>query len=79
MSNLKWLRVEERVSQLKLCMVHKILRRAVPQYLMGYFVRVGDVHRHATRGSSTDLVPVRCQRVIGQNTFKYTAAVLLTA
>lgn len=74
--SLKWLRVEERVSQIKLCMVHKIIRNAVPQYLRGYFVRVRNVHGHATRGSLTDLVPVRFKRVIGQNTFLYSAAVL---
>lgn len=74
--SLKWLRVEERVSQLKLCMVHNILGNTVPQYLSGYFNRVRNVHGHATRGSLTDLVPIRCNRVIGQNSFLYSAAVL---
>ena len=68
-NSLKWLRVEERVSQIKLCMVHKILRNAVPQYLWGYFVTVRNVHEHATRGSPTDLVPDRFNRVVVQNTF----------
>ena len=69
LNSLKWLRVEERVAQIKLCMVHKILRNAVPQYLWGYFVTVRNVHEHATRGSPTDLVPDRFNRVVVQNTF----------
>ena len=40
--SLGWLRVEERVSQLSLCLVFKILNEAVPNYLVGYLSRVRD-------------------------------------
>lgn len=73
--SLKWLRVEERVTLIKLCMVHRILNNAAPDYLRSYFIKVSDVHDHATRGSFSNLVPVRFKRNIGQNTFRYTACV----
>ena len=74
--SLKWLRVEERVNQIKLCMVHRIVSNVVPRYLSNYFRKTSDVHGHATRGSSTDFDPVRCNQCIGQSSFLYTAAVL---
>ena len=34
-----WLKVEDRVSQIHLCMVHRTVHGAVPKYLINYFNR----------------------------------------
>jgi len=52
-----WLKVEDRVSQMQLGMVHQIVYGDVPTYFRNYFNIVNEVHRYSTRGSSTDFVP----------------------
>ena len=78
-SSLGWLRVEERVSQLSLCLVFKILDASVPKYLLGYLPRVRDAHRYSTRGSSHDLVPSSFRTLKGKNAFYYAATTLWNA
>lgn len=66
---LGWLKVEERVCQIEITMVHKILKGDVPKYLSNFFRRVRDVHSHSTRGSATDFVPPRVQTKVGKDSF----------
>lgn len=75
-SSLKWLRVEERVKQIKLCLVHKIMQNAVPKYLQNYFTKVSDVHSYSTRGSSYNIVPSKFKSCMIKNSFLYSAALL---
>ena len=72
-TKLGWLRVEERVHQLAMCLVFRILRETVPKYLSNYFTRVSDAHRYFTRGSSSDLVPPKFKTLMGKNAFYYFA------
>lgn len=74
--SLRWLRVEERVSQIKLCMVLRIFKREAPRYLTDYFCKVSDVHGYSTRGSSTNIVPIKFKSLMGKCTFLYSAAIL---
>ena len=73
---LKWLQVKERVSHMKMCMVHRIVKNEVPNYLVKYFENVRDIHRYNTRGSSTDFVPYKFESSKGKSTFLYSAAVM---
>lgn len=66
-----WLKVEDRVSQIHLCMVHRIVHGAVPKYLNNYFNRVRDVHSYSTRGSSTDFVPPKVKSNLGKESFLF--------
>ena len=68
-----WLKVKDRVSQIELCMVHRIEYGTVPRYLRNYLSRVGEVHDYETRGSSTDFVPPNTNINIGQETFLWSA------
>ena len=45
-TNLGWLRVEERVSQFKMCLVHRIRSNVAPNYFCDYFNKVSDTHSH---------------------------------
>lgn len=74
--HLGWLRVEDRVSQIELSMVHKIVNGHVPKYLNNFFNRVRNVHSYSTRGSSTDFVPPRVNTKIGKDSFLYVASSL---
>ena len=71
-----WLKVEDRVSQLQLGMVHKIVHGDVPKYFKNYFKRVNEVHRYSTRGSSTDFVPPRAKTNLGKQSFLYVGTTL---
>lgn len=75
-SSLRWLKVEERVSQLKLCLVYKIKNNLAPKYLVNYFSKVSDTHNYSTRGSSTDYRLCRFKSCMGKFSFLYSAAVL---
>lgn len=75
-SSLGWLRVEERVSQLKLCLVYKIRNNLAHKYLCDYFSKISDTHNYCTRGSSTDYRPCRFKSCVGKYSFLYSAAVL---
>ena len=74
-TSLGWLRVEERVSQFKMCLVHKIRNNLAPKYFHEYFSKVSDTHRHYTRGSPTDFKPCHFSSNIGKSSFLYSAAV----
>ena len=78
--SLGWLKVENRVKQLKLGLTFKIVNAAfpsmppVPEYLSNYFKRVSDSHRHNTRGSANnDLVPPIFKTNMGKSSFSSTA------
>lgn len=76
-NSLGWLRVDKRVSMLKLCIVYKISKGEVPSYLNNYFQYVKNNHSHDTRGRDTNIVPFRFKLIsYGQQTFLYSAAVL---
>ena len=78
--SLGWLRVENRVKQLKLGLTFKIVNAAlpsvpsVPAYLTNYLKKVSDSHRHKTRGSeNNDLVPPTFKTNMGKFSFYSTA------
>ena len=73
---LGWLKVEDCVSQIQLCMVHRIVYGDVPKYFRNYFDRVSEVHRHSTRGNSTHFVPPRVQTNLGKDYFLYAGKTL---
>ena len=73
--SLGWLRVKQRVSFLKMCMVHRIIEDKAPKYLCNYFSKVSDVHRYSTRGSATNFVPCKVKTSIGKASFLYSAAI----
>ena len=75
-----WLRVEDRVNQLKMGLTFKIVHAAmpsipsVPSYLNDYLKKVSDTHNHKTRGSvNNDLVPPTYRTNMGKFTFRSTA------
>ena len=72
--SLKWLRVEDRASLMKLTMVHRIQSKDAPKYLHDYFIKVGNTHGHFTRQSTTDLMPMHSSSSVGRNTFRCSAA-----
>ena len=74
-TNLGWLRVEERVSQFKMCLVHRIRSNVAPNYFRDYFNKVSDTHSHYTRGSPTDFKPYKFYTGMGKTSFLYSAAV----
>ena len=77
-SSLTLLRVEERVSQLKLCLVYKIINNLAPNYLRNYFLKMSDTHNYSTRGSSTDFRPCRCMgKLYGKVLFPILASCLV--
>lgn len=71
-----WLRVEDRVHQLQLGMIHKIVYGDVPKYFRNYFNKVNEVHRYSTRGSATDFIPPRVKTNLGKQSFLYVGATL---
>ncbi len=71
-----WLKVEDRVSQIHLCMVHRTVYGVVPKYLINYFNRVRDVHSYSTRGSLADFVLPRVKSNLGKESFMYVATSL---
>ena len=66
---LGWLKVEDCVSQVQLCMVHKIVYGDVPKYFRNDFNRVSDIYRHSTRDSSTGFVAPRIKTNWGKDYF----------
>ena len=75
-----WLRVEDRVKQLKMGLTFKIVNATlpsmptVPSYLTNYLNKVSDAHNHNTRGSANkDLVPPIFGTNLGKSTFHNTA------
>ena len=76
-NRLGWLKVETRVSMLKLCLVYRIRKGEVPKYMINYFNYVKNNHSHGTRGRETNIVPHSFNlKTYGKKTFLYTAAVL---
>lgn len=71
-----WLKVEDRIAFVQLCMAHRIVHGEVPKYFKNYFNRVNDVHNYSTRGSSTDFVPPRVRTNMGKESFSYAGSVL---
>ena len=79
-ASLGWLRVEERVNQLKMGLVFKIVNANLPEmpslpaYLSKYLPKVSDSHSHKTRGSvNNDLVPPTHKTNMGKFSFYSTA------
>ena len=75
-----WLRVENRVNQLKMGLTFKIVNAtlpsmpSVPTYLKNYLKRVNGTHSHNTRGSvNNNLVPPIYRTNMGKFTFHCTA------
>lgn len=64
-SRLKWLKEEDRVNYIQLCMVHRIIENEVPKYLHNYFPRIPNTHSYSTRRSATDLVLFRFRSCMG--------------
>lgn len=73
-SRLKWLKEEDRVSYIQLCMVHRIMENEVSKYLRNYFPRIPNRHNYSTRRSATDLVLFRFRSCMGS--FLYSSTVL---
>ena len=78
--SLGWLRVEDRVNQLKMGLTFKIVNVAlpsmpsVPAYLTNHLKKVSDHHSHNTRGSvNNDLVPPTFNTNMGKSSFYSTA------
>ena len=78
--SLGWLKVENRVKQLKLGLTFKIVNAAlpsmpsVPAYLKNHLKKISDSHRHNTRGSvNNDLVPPSFKTNMGKFSFYSTA------
>ena len=74
-NSLGWLRVENRVTMLKLGMVHDIYWDISPNYFRGYFTRVSDSHNHRTRASDHNINLLRFRTLMGKCTLAYTGAV----
>ena len=79
-ASLGWLRVEDRVNQLKMGLVFKIVNAnlpdmpPIPAYLSKYLTKVSDTHSHKTRGSvNNDLVPPTHKTNMGKFSFYSTA------
>ena len=79
-TSLGWLKVEDRVTQLKMGLTFKIVNASmpsmptIPTYLNKYLVKVSESHTHKTRGSvNNDLVPPPSRTNIGKSTFQSTA------
>ena len=75
-----WLRVEDRVNQLKMGLTFKIVNStlpsmpSVPTYLTNYLKKVSSTHNHYTRGSeNNDLVNLKFETNTGKSTFHNTA------
>ena len=65
-----WLLVDDRVKYLAMGMVYKIhYTTKIPMYLSNYFKNVKDVHKHNTRGSSTNHFQPRFGSKKGLNSF----------
>ena len=54
LKRLGWLSVVDRVRYFKLLHVFHINSKVAPEYMMGNFRRVDDIHSYGTRGSGTD-------------------------
>ncbi len=72
---ISFLKVEKRVTFLKLVMVFKILKKMVPKYLLEYYVFVSEVHCHSTRASSNDIYTCRFKSEMGKKYFLYSSSV----
>ena len=74
-SQLNWLPVENRVSQLKLGHIHQIIHGSAPAYMSYCFTPVSNAHSIGTRASQASLVVPRYRSLVGKGTFKYTGAI----
>ena len=79
-ASLGWLRVEDRVKQLKMGLAFKIVNEnlpdmpPIPAYLSKYLQKVSDTHSHNTRGSvNNNLVPPTHKTNMGKFSFYSTA------
>ena len=80
-TSLGWLKVEDRVTQLKMGLSFKIVNASmpsmpsIPAYLHKYLRKVNETHSHETRGSANnDLKPPPKPRTnLGKSTFQSTA------
>lgn len=68
---LYWLLVEARVTQIKLCMVHRIIHNNPSNYLRNYFPLVRNGHSHNTKGSTANVGIYRLNNIFGKCTFAY--------
>ena len=79
-NSIGWLRVEDRVNQLKMGLAFKIINStlplmpSVPIYLKGYLKKLSDTHSHNTRGSENNnlVIPIFGTKM-GKSTFLNTA------
>lgn len=71
---LNWLPVKDRVTHLRLNMVHKVINNKAPVYLNSHFTSAGDSHSHRTRGSVANLHLPRYRTTMGQCSFAYRGA-----
>ena len=75
-----WLRVDDRVKQLSMCLVYKIHHTSlIPKYLSQYFQNVCDRHDHNTRGSSINHVKPRFKTNLGLSSFTFYATTVWNA
>lgn len=72
---LGWLKVNGRVKQIKLWLVQRIVNGEVPRYFRNYFHQIRNTHSHSTRGSISELVPMRCESCMGRVTFLHSVHV----
>ena len=79
-ASLRWLRVEDRVKQLKMGLAFKIVNEtlpstpSVPAYLIKHLQKISDTHNHNTRGSvNNDLITPNYSTNMGKFSFYSTA------
>ena len=79
-ASLRWLRVDDRVKQLKMSLAFKIVNAtlpsipSVPAYLTKHLQKISDTHNHNTRGSANnDLIPPTHNTNMGKFSFYSTA------
>jgi len=70
-SQLNWLPVEKRVSQLKLGHIHQIIDGSAPAYMSYCFTPVSNAHSIRTRASQASVVVPSYRSLVGKGTFKY--------
>ena len=51
LASLNYLNIENRVTFLRLCYVHKIFYERSPSYLRDHFIKTSQIHQYGTRGS----------------------------
>ncbi len=71
-NNIGWLTVENRIEQLKLNHVHKIINEKAPPYMLNNFKRTNQLHCHRTRNSAFSFIVPRVNSN-AYNSFYYTS------